>query len=284
MQFRWDSRTVRYLASVWLTHEDLATRFALSSYFLQVISGQVATRIKQIPRNQPITTRLFGSVLHAYDYGVQAYLVSELFLQRIYDVGVLPEHPVIVDCGANIGIATFFFVHAYPGCNVLAFEPDPMAYELLERNVTENHWSGVETENMALDRTEGTLELYYDPNDFANVRTSGIPERLTGTSREVRSVRLSSRIPAHVDLLKIDVEGMEWAILDDLEQADALSRVDRLAIEYHHHLPEESDRLSEFLGRLEKGGFGYQVVASPTKLDLSKPHYQDIMVYGYRKG
>ncbi len=112
---------------------------------------------------------------------------------------------------------------------------------------------------------------------------SGIKERQpNGKTITVDCVPLSSLIPANIDLLKIDVEGMEWEIMDDLEASGAIAGVQRLAIEYHHHLPAGRDDLATFLGRLESAGFGYEIGAtrSPGRLG---GFYQDVMIYGYRK-
>ena len=111
---------------------------------------------------------------------------------------------------------------------------------------------------------------------------SGLRDRLHKASRRVEVVRLSSELPAHVDLLKLDVEGMEWDVLEDLVEAGALPRIDRLAVEYHHHLPASSNRLSEFVGILETAGFGYEIAAHRPAGSCG-PRYQDVMVYAYRQ-
>ena len=40
-----------------------------------------------------------------------------------------------IDCGANIGISILFFKKQYPDCTIMAFEPNPHAFPLLEKNV-----------------------------------------------------------------------------------------------------------------------------------------------------
>jgi FkbM family methyltransferase len=187
---------------------------------------------------------------------------------------------VIIDCGANIGIASLYFLHQYPDCRILAFEPEPAAYRLLERNL--RPYPNVETFEVALGKQESTLEFFEDSINKASHCASGFRDRPANSSSiTVDCVRLSRFLPRHVDLLKVDVEGMEWEILDDLESTGSLDKVDRIAIEYHHHLPADQDRLGVFLGRLEVAGFGYELAANHSP--GLEPRSQDVMIYAYRK-
>jgi hypothetical protein len=85
-----------------------------------------------------------------------------------------------------------------------------------------------------------------------------------------------------VDLLKLDVEGVETEVLLELRDSGALEKVSEIIAEYHHHLRNDDDRLSEFLGLLEDASFGYQV----THIDLAERGLgavQTMIVHAYRK-
>jgi len=43
--------------------------------------------------------------------------------------------PLILDCGANIGLSSLYFAKNWPSAHVVAVEPDPSNFELLRRNV-----------------------------------------------------------------------------------------------------------------------------------------------------
>lgn len=256
-------------------------RGELMSWHARLLAAEIGAKSKGPTPHGIDLPDLFGLPIRAGGYGVMAFLVNEVFLQRSYDVGPLPPEPVIIDCGANIGVASLFFAHHYPGSQVLAFEPDPEAFSLLTHNTAA--LDGVTAHNLALGRENGTIDFYVRPEMPGAPTMSGIEGRLpNGTRIAVDCVRLSSMMPASVDLLKIDVEGMEWEILDDLEDSGAIDRVHALAIEYHHHLPKDRDDLAAFLGRLESAGFGYQIGAARRPGQLGD-RYQDVMIYGYRK-
>jgi FkbM family methyltransferase len=70
---------------------------------------------------------------------------------------------VILDCGANIGMATLFFKWLYPNARIDAFEPDPKTFQLLENNVKQNHLTNVATHNCALWDIDGKIDFFVDP-------------------------------------------------------------------------------------------------------------------------
>jgi FkbM family methyltransferase len=259
-----------------VTKPGFRNRWDLSKFVIKT------SRSQNIEDVTSVDIPLLGANLVAPRLHHLRYLVNEIFIEGTYDVGVLPDRPVIVDCGANIGIATFYFVHRYSPRQLVAIEPDPTAYGFLTRNVSRNAWNAVELLNVAASDSDGQLEFFFDPGQAASLTMSGIRERMPVACEVVQCRRLSSLMPSHVDLLKLDVEGMEWQVLRDLTETGAISAVDRMAIEYHHHLPASTDRLSEFLAILENAGFGYRLEASRNPAD-SGPEYQDIMLYAHRK-
>jgi FkbM family methyltransferase len=231
-------------------------------------------------RGGVVTLKLGEVPLRAYRPYYLDFLVREIFTEGAYDIGPLPDRPVIIDCGANIGIASVYFSLTYPGCHLMAFEPDPVAFDLLTQNTAT--LTDFQALNLAVGAKKGALDFFTDEGKPGSARMSGIRERQpNGTLIVVDCVRLSSLLPEHVDLLKIDVEGMEWAILDDLEESGAFGTIDRMVIEYHHHLPLSANRLAEFLTRIERAGFAYEIGAERKRGRLD-PMFQDVMIYAYR--
>jgi len=223
-----------------------------------------------------------GELLYAPSRYHLRDLIHEIFIMGTYDVGSLPDNPVIVDVGANIDIATFFFVHRYAPSRLLAFEPDPDAFSMLRRNITRNGWDRVECHNMALAEKAGQMDLFYDAEHPASLHTSGVMARMPKQSRLVQCQPLSTLLPQQVDLLKLDIEGMEWEVFDDLVSTGSMTSIDRMIIEYHHHLPLNDDRLSRFLSPLEEAGFGYKIDADYVPGSNQKS-YQDVLIYAYKK-
>jgi Methyltransferase FkbM domain len=111
---------------------------------------------------------------------------------------------------------------------------------------------------------------------------STLRQRHDGPAAVVPSRRLSEFIRSDIDLLKLDVEGAEDAVMDELADSGKLRYVRRLHLEYHHHIAATADKLSSMLRLIEDSGFGYQLrsIARPWP---SEAVFQDISIYCYRK-
>lgn len=213
------------------------------------------------------------------------YLVNEIFIKQDYFFVSNKPDPLIIDCGSNIGMSIFYFKRKYPKARIVGFEPDPGIYEVLKNNVTANALSNVVVHNYALADTEGEMELFCDPDPEGSLRGSLRKERAPQNvvSKSVKTVLLSRYIDTEVDFLKVDVEGMEMAVMEDLAQERKLSLVREMAIEYHHHLSTGDDALSRMLTILENNGFGYQIGASMGWPTQDRRRMQDVLVRAYRK-
>jgi FkbM family methyltransferase len=214
-----------------------------------------------------------------------AYLHREIFVDLQYYFKAARTDPFIIDGGSNIGMSVLFFKALYPHARVLAFEPARPAHELLLRNIEQNGLGGVAVHRAALGRETGEVQFFEDPDDPATFRMSTRPGRIEGTASSVPQYRLSELLTADIDLLKLDVEGAEDDVLTDLVESGAVSRVDQLVVEYHHHLDPERDFLGAFLEGLRGQGFRYQVSAQERVKNRAglTPTFQDVLVHAYRR-
>lgn len=178
---------------------------------------------------------------------------------REYDMGDLGPAPVVIDGGAHVGVASTYFAERYPGALVLAFEPNPESYALLRSNLERNGVRRVLPFNAAIAPTAGAIPLYTVPGDTwgdATIRQSWHDDRPTRTVL-VPAVTLSSLLTGPVDLLKLDIEGAEAAVL--AEAGSRLRRVRRLAIEFHGTRANPGNSLDGVLATLRRAGFRVRI-------------------------
>ena len=127
----------------------------------------------------------------------------------------LPPDAVVVDGGAHIGVLTMLLAALCPGGRVYAFEPVPENHAHLQRNLAANGIDNVTVEQIALYGSDGELTLIFDE---AYPGGSHVGD---GKCR-VPSARLDtwarSRNLDRLDLVKLDVEGAEPAVLDGAEE------------------------------------------------------------------
>jgi FkbM family methyltransferase len=227
-------------------------------------------------------THIMGMKVEAYDYASLCYLYNEIFFRGEYAFRSSKAAPVIFDCGANVGIATLFFKWLYPEAIVFAFEPEPDAFALLTKNIIGNKLSSVHLYNAALTQTVRDVAFYADPGTKASLRASMLAERTRNTPISVQGLQLSQFLASQmVDFLKIDIEGAEIEVFDDLCEHRALEHVRELVVEYHHHITPDDSMLGRFLANLEASGFDYQLDARCIPV-CSQGQFQDMVIYSYR--
>jgi FkbM family methyltransferase len=226
---------------------------------------------------------MHGFKIGYFDRVTLANLYREIFVRQHYLFASATASPRILDCGANLGMATLYFKWLYPQARIQAFEPDPTTFALLEKNVSQNHLRDVTLHNCALWNEEGQIEFFIDQSIAGSLLMSTQESRLKG-SRPIRvpSRRLSDYIEESIDFLKLDVEGAEHQVLCDLLGSGKAKLIRQMVIEYHHRLGDEPCRLSEFLGHLEQAGFAYQIHASLFPV-TSKGVFQDMLIGAYRE-
>jgi len=210
------------------------------------------------------------------------YLFNEIFVENQYYFSSQNENPLIIDCGSNVGMSILYFKTLYPKARIIGFEPFEPVYKILKENVERNYLENVSIFQFALSDREGDIEIFYMPDNPGSLSMSTLSERGRGNSLSVKSTLLSKYIDSNVDFLKVDIEGAELCVINELAQSGKIHFVQELLIEYHHHIKKHEDNLSIILSVLEDNNFGYQLV-SPSNPPFQKKIYQDILIYAYKK-
>jgi FkbM family methyltransferase len=239
-------------------------------------------KLRKGPSRNGATEKIAGHRLR-YTHSASIYrLFTEVFVDLDYFFTADNEAPFIIDCGSNIGMSILFFKVCYPHARIIGFEPDSDAFMLLQENMKANNVDDVTLRNRALWNTAGAKDLYVDPNSPASLRVSLLEDRISDVSHEVESVVLSNYIDREVDFLKMDIEGAEHVVFKELAESGKLRQIKETVFEYHHHIREEEDNLSEALKILEDEGFGYQIRAG-TDRAYQRAAFQDMLIHAYRK-
>src|SRR5207248_3567332 len=69
---------------------------------------------------------------------------DDIFVRRSLAFTTPAQAPRILDCGANLGLASLFFKRAYPAARITAFEADPAIARMLAANLRRNGAADVE--------------------------------------------------------------------------------------------------------------------------------------------
>ncbi len=182
-------------------------------------------RVKQV--SHPIFFRYNSSDLDVF---FQIFVINEYKpLTKLKNV------KLILDCGANVGYSTVYFLSQFPDAHVIAIEPDKRNYELLKRNVSP-YGSRVSTLCAAIWSYSTNLKVC--PGQFANgcewatvVRECEPNEEADINAYDIESI-LRLHHYAKIDILKIDIEGSESIVFSN-NYENWINRVRVFAIELH---------------------------------------------------
>lgn len=187
------------------------------------LTGQAAPLLLDSPRGEiavrPNTTDLL--------------MARDVLWREDYRFSFRREPQVIVDAGANIGSASIYFASRFPAAKIVAIEPEPANYQLLERNTSHLN---VECLERALWPVQQTLRLDFSEQAECAVRTvSAGPAGHGPVLHEVATVTPQELVKRckHIDILKLDIEGAESALFSSNNDLSWLSHVDVIIIELH---------------------------------------------------
>jgi FkbM family methyltransferase len=157
--------------------------------------------------------------------------------------------PRILDVGANIGLFGVFALGRWPEARITAFEPDPSNRHVLCQTVAAND-DGRRWTVVAAAVANAVGELSFVPDLGAEAHIARTHEDGTVT---VPTVDFYEQLGDGADLVKMDCEGGEWAILADPRFAAMKAGIIRL--EWHSiHCPQPDAR-AEAIRLLRAGGF-----------------------------
>jgi FkbM family methyltransferase len=197
----------------------------------------------------PVTLNIAGFTVSGPDARAFLHQYEEIFVRQAFAVDFKKPAPVIFCCGANIGLEIFFFKKKYPACKIKAFEADPKIAAVLAENVSRNQLENVEVISAAAWNEEGNIT--FEPDGALGGKAG------SGTTK-IPSVRLAYQLnkEPHIDLLLLDIEGAEIAVLTDCKEQ--LAKVDRLFVEWHGAVKDKQN-LDELLLLLTNSGFRYRL-------------------------
>ncbi|MFT4015880.1 MAG: FkbM family methyltransferase [Agriterribacter sp.] len=188
--------------------------------------------------------------IFSHDIACIKGVFRHIFNREIYNFTADSNSPLIIDAGANIGLGVLYWKRKYPKARIIAFEPSMKAYDSLIKNVQENKLTDVTCVNKALSYQEGK-QLF-----TTNEKISGslIVEKNLESSYEVDTTPLHKYLQQKVDLLKIDVEGAEKFLIEDIR--NNIANLNNIFLEYHSFV-NDPQYLSKYLQLFEENGFRY---------------------------
>jgi len=190
---------------------------------------------------------------------------------------------IVFDVGANIGVYSLLSAK-YVGEHgaVHAFEPTPETFARLRTNVKLNKFTWVHLNQLAVAEKTGTSTLnLYEQNAMNSLaRQDWVGKSLGQTV--VETISLNEYVKAkgltRIDLLKVDVEGAELAVLKGarhlLDGSNSPVVLCEFADKTTHGFGYQAASIRDFLGTFGYGFFRWCPELRRLVSEPSRPHYK----------
>lgn len=179
--------------------------------------------------------------------------------------GLLDERSIVYSLGVGEDLDFDLALVRRFGCEVHAFDPTPSTVNwIAERELP----PALHFHPWAVTARDGTLTLYprvrRDGSRDAVMYTMVPDDKAAGEGIEVPALRLGSIAErlghARLDLLKMDIEGAEYEVLDSLLESSV--KPIQLLVEFHHRFPGIGpERTADMIGRLRTAGYRLFAIA-----------------------
>jgi FkbM family methyltransferase len=139
------------------------------------------------------------------------------------------------------------------GCQIHGFDPTPRVADFLAKQNTPSNFIFYP---IGLSDNDGTL-TFYTPENEAHISHKAFASE-SSRAVEVKCNKISTIMVdlkhQHIDLLKIDIEGFEYQVLENIFQEKI--PIHQLLVEFHHFFPEiGNEKTEKMIQQLEEKGF-----------------------------
>jgi len=190
-----------------------------------------------------------------------AYEMFFLLQYAVPDAANLSQVANIVDLGANVGYSCLFWAKHYPKASITAFEPHPVHLRLLKQHLESNAvQTHVDLHESAAGIQEGAASLTDADANSSLIVKNGAVKGLIPIKVEDFYTAIGDR---PIDILKLDIEGGEYAIMND-PRFEKLP-IKYVVLEYHFH-PDYPNGKEWCKTRLTS--LGYTIADEPERSQL----------------
>ena len=203
-------------------------------------------------------------------------IVSNIFIDKDYIISRLPQCPVIIDCGAHVGMDTVEFAKI-EGSKIYAFEPIDEVYDKLLQNTS--LYKNITTYKIALSDFDGDAQMYVSSGNSdgsssllkPKEHVKDHPEVLFNKMQKVKCKKLDTWGQENnidrIDMLWLDMQGAEQKMLSVSQTI--LSKVKLIHSEVSlKETYEDVENYQSFKTFLAKKGFKVLKEAIPKDYDM----------------
>jgi FkbM family methyltransferase len=198
---------------------------------------------KHVPTSKISINNFKINILHNKSFVWQYY---EIYFKKYYNFLSSNKYPIIIDCGANLGLSILNFKEQYPNSKVYAFEADKDVFKVLSNNINSNLIEGITLVNKAVWHKNEIISFLPDGVDGGKVE-----QHSTNNSMHIEAIDFKEFLDQFdkIDFLKIDIEGAETDVIPHIESC--FDRIDKVFVEFHS-FKNSQQKIESVIGILSK--------------------------------
>lgn len=185
-------------------------------------------KLMAMPRFTPGNIKILNWDLDFLDGPALWSCIDVLVFKKWNDFIADNDRPIILDCGANVGVSVLNYKRQFPSAKIVAFEPDPSLVNILKRNLQKNNAEDVKVVEAAVWIQDGEMPFYCEGADGSRIL---LDKNNVENQTIVKTIDLINCITEPIDLIKMDIEGAEFDVLMHL--ANKLNLVKNIVVECH---------------------------------------------------
>jgi FkbM family methyltransferase len=222
----------------------------------ELLGEEQASAIAAMPRYTRGEVNIDDVTIAFNDNVALLGMLDEIYVRQNYAFLTSSNRPVILDCGANIGVGVAYLKRQCPNAVIYAFEPDEGAFRCLNENVKRNHFSDVHLYQKAVWINNRELDFYAD-GSWGGGLFPKKGQASSSVSSRVTAADISDFLDQPIEFLKMDIEGAETEVIRHAS-AKIIKNVKRFFFEWHS-MKGKSQLLGKILQEFESAGFRYHI-------------------------
>lgn len=176
--------------------------------------------------------------IHFKPKSIDVYTIIEIFGLDCYNLSLNFTPRLIIDAGANIGLASVYLANKYPEAKIIAIEPESNNYKQLLDNI--KPYKNIKSLQSAIWNKSCFVEI--KDNGFGT-RGFMIEESTEDNPNSFKAISIDDLIEdnQNIDILKIDIEGGEKYLFEK-NYENWLPKTKCIIVEFHENMIEGSSK------------------------------------------
>ena len=175
---------------------------------------------------------------------VKSWFADEGDLQHRLNYNELDSGSVVFDLGGYKGQWTSDIYSKYL-CKIYVFEPVDQFYKIISGRFKKN--PAIEVFNYGLGPVEKEEIIHVSKDSSSIHRSVGATEKIS--IKDMRSF-LSEHQITKIDLLKINIEGGEYDLLEYIISTGVIDRITNVQVQFHNFIPDAASRMEAIQNQL----------------------------------